>query len=198
MNRSARKPTPRTTPGSVPGNSENHRWPLARQAYRRPAAPGRSSVTRSGARDALQLAAGADRRRPLSRPVRRQRRVGLRSAVTWRARAVLVDREPRSPVTSTTRCDELDAGISGKVHVADALRYLQGVPEPFDVVFLDPPFASGVLAKVCERLANGWLRPARSSILESPADAGLPALPPNWVAARSKRAGQVGYHLLRT
>ena len=109
-----------------------------------------------------------------------------------------VDREPAVARHLNDTLRELDAGTHGKVHVADALRYLQGVPEPFDVVFLDPPFASGVLAKVCERLANGWLSAGAQVYVESPADAGLPALPPNWVVHRSNRAGKVGYHLLRT
>src|ERR1700691_3399091 len=33
----------------------------------------------------------------------------------------------------------------GEVERADALRYLEGAARPFDVVFLDPPFASPLL-----------------------------------------------------
>jgi 16S rRNA (guanine966-N2)-methyltransferase len=81
--------------------------------------------------------------------------------------------------------------------MSDALRFLSGAPTPFDIVFLDPPFASDALSQVCARLNEGWLRPAALVYLEAPADAGVPPLPSGWSLHRSKAAGQVGYHLLR-
>lgn len=79
----------------------------------------------------------------------------------------------------------------------DALAYLSGPARAFDIVFLDPPYASDVLTHVLPRLAAGWLAPEALVYLEAPADAGLPALPSGWSIHRSKSAGQVGYHLLR-
>jgi 16S rRNA (guanine966-N2)-methyltransferase len=84
------------------------------------------------------------------------------------------------------------------VHVSDALKYLNGPPCPFDVVFLDPPYASNLLQPVCDKLAAaGWLAAEAFVYLECPAHEPLPRLPVGWVVHRSKRAGQVGYHLLR-
>lgn len=85
----------------------------------------------------------------------------------------------------------------GVVHVADAMRFLDGQPQRFDIVFLDPPFASQLLEKALSKLTAGWLAPGGFVYLECPADKALPALPPGWSMHRSKRAGQVGYHLLR-
>ena len=80
----------------------------------------------------------------------------------------------------------------------DALRFLdRPAAERFDVVFLDPPFAADVLPEVLRKLACGWLAPNALIYVECPADAPLPALPQGWSAHRTKRAGQVGYHLLR-
>lgn len=85
----------------------------------------------------------------------------------------------------------------GAVHVADALRFLDRAPRPFDIVFLDPPYASDLLSAVCSRLAAGWLAPDAYIYLECAADRGLPGLPAHWSVHRTKQAGQVGYHLLR-
>jgi 16S rRNA (guanine966-N2)-methyltransferase len=84
----------------------------------------------------------------------------------------------------------------------DALAVAQGMArqdDTFNVIFLDPPYHHGWLAKVlplCERLlAPGGLVYAESEI---PLDADIP---PDWLAAwnvvRSDKAGMVFYHLLR-
>lgn len=86
-----------------------------------------------------------------------------------------------------------------RVVVADALEFLGRPAAAFDVVFLDPPYAADLLEPVCARLAGaGWLARDAHIYLERAAQAGLPVLPANWVMHRAKRAGQVGYHLLRT
>jgi 16S rRNA (guanine966-N2)-methyltransferase len=79
----------------------------------------------------------------------------------------------------------------------DAMTYLRGAPRPFDIVFLDPPYASNVLHEVLPQLTQGWLAPGALIYAEVAADSALPALPGGWSVHRSKRAGQVGYHLLR-
>lgn len=79
---------------------------------------------------------------------------------------------------------------------ADALRWLEGPPQLFDIAFLDPPFESGLLAEAVRRLdSGGWLAPGAFVYLETPAKAGAPALPAGWVLHRSGKAGAVGYHL---
>jgi 16S rRNA (guanine966-N2)-methyltransferase len=92
---------------------------------------------------------------------------------------------------------------AGSVEVvqADALDWLgRGSAEPFDIVFLDPPFRQNLLAPCCQRLdADGWLaRPAaiyleRESRLEDGAEP--PSLPAGWVIEKAKTAGQVTYAL---
>jgi 16S rRNA (guanine966-N2)-methyltransferase len=89
--------------------------------------------------------------------------------------------------------------VTASVRVREALQFLAGPPRVFDVVFLDPPYASGLLPPVCERLASrGWLASQALVYMECPADQPLPPLPAGWSVHRTKRAGQVGYHLLRS
>jgi 16S rRNA (guanine966-N2)-methyltransferase len=63
-------------------------------------------------------------------------------------------------------------------------------------VFLDPPFAAGLLGKVAERLEErGWLAQDALLYVESAAREGLPPFPGNWQLLKAKKAGEVGYHL---
>jgi 16S rRNA (guanine966-N2)-methyltransferase len=80
----------------------------------------------------------------------------------------------------------------------DALAFLREAPaEPFDVVFLDPPFREGLLAEALDRLAaRAWLASGASLYIECERSL-RPAPPPGWTLARSASAGQVGYHLAR-
>lgn len=77
----------------------------------------------------------------------------------------------------------------------DAVHYLESTQEQFDIVFLDPPYASDLLIRIFELLEKrSLLRPNARVYIEQRNDANL-ALPPTWDLLRSKRAGQVSYHL---
>src|SRR5262249_26467831 len=83
------------------------------------------------------------------------------------------------------------------VETEDASRFLGRAPRPFDLIFLDPPFASTLLATVLAKLPHGWLAPEAHIYVECPSDTPIPPLAAGWTVYRSKQAGQVGYHLLR-
>lgn len=122
--------------------------------------------------------------------------LGLEALSRGAAHVTFVDREPRVGRHLTATLQRLGSP-DAVVRVEDALRWLRHDPRPFDIVFLDPPFASDLLQEACTRLCAGWLAPLAYLYLETAADAGLPALPAGWTVHRSGRAGQVGYHLLR-
>lgn len=81
----------------------------------------------------------------------------------------------------------------------DAISWLRNIPaETFDVVFIDPPFDSDFLASTCELLeANHYLSEHACIYLEMNRKQDLPELPENWSVVREKKAGQVGYYLVR-
>jgi len=84
----------------------------------------------------------------------------------------------------------------GVVERADAETYLRAGGNGFDLVFLDPPFEARRLPVLLALIDAGRrLRPGGLVYLESPAADGVPSLPPGWSLHRSKRAGEVGYHL---
>jgi 16S rRNA (guanine966-N2)-methyltransferase len=83
-----------------------------------------------------------------------------------------------------------------RVERADALGFLAGSATPFDIVFVDPPFASLLIERACALLEErAWLAPGALIYVESPARAGVPGVPASWQMLRAKRAGEVGYHL---
>jgi 16S rRNA (guanine966-N2)-methyltransferase len=90
-------------------------------------------------------------------------------------------------------------GASGaQVEQGDAVRFLGGSAQPFDIVFLDPPFASDLLAGTARVLEDRlWLSTGALIYVETDARAALPALPESWTLAKAKQAGAVGYHLLK-
>lgn len=76
---------------------------------------------------------------------------------------------------------------------ADALEFVAACDRAFDVVFLDPPFASDLLAALRPALPR-LVRPGGLLYVES---AGAFALDPPWERYRSAVAGQVSYQLFR-
>jgi len=111
--------------------------------------------------------------------------------------AVLVDSHPAVIAELNRHLQTLKAR-GAKVVQADALAYLQGPPRPFDVVFLDPPFDSGLLSPCLALLAEqDWVAAPGWLYLEADRRTPLPPLPPAWQVLRHKEAGQVGYYLLK-
>lgn len=78
----------------------------------------------------------------------------------------------------------------------NALSYLKNVPEnPFDIVFIDPPFGLNLVAQSCELLEKyHWLAPYAKIYIETETNLTL-NLPENWQLLKSKIAGEVAYHL---
>jgi 16S rRNA (guanine966-N2)-methyltransferase len=69
-------------------------------------------------------------------------------------------------------------------------------PQPFDLVFLDPPFAAALLEPCCQLLEhNGWLQEHAQIYVEFDSQTHA-TLPKNWHPTHDKTAGQVRYQLL--
>jgi 16S rRNA (guanine966-N2)-methyltransferase len=85
----------------------------------------------------------------------------------------------------------------GQVATLDAQSYLRGAAEPFDLVFLDPPFALDLWTPLAQGLEQGgWLAPSAWIYVES-ARQMAPALPASWMPHREGTAGEVRYALYR-
>ena len=83
-----------------------------------------------------------------------------------------------------------------KIIQSDVFRYLAGDAEPFDVVFIDPPFAKALAVQTCQWLEErGWLSKQAKIYVEAEITLELKGIPENWQLLKSKVAGEVGYHL---
>ncbi|MBD3609293.1 MAG: 16S rRNA (guanine(966)-N(2))-methyltransferase RsmD [Gammaproteobacteria bacterium] len=84
-----------------------------------------------------------------------------------------------------------------RIQCADAVQYLQGEAEPYDIIFLDPPFRQGLLATCLESLISGrWLSEHALIYTEVEKELSPFPLPDGWQVRRHKQAGQVAYYLL--
>ena len=85
------------------------------------------------------------------------------------------------------------------IHQDDALEFLaRGAEQPFDIVFLDPPFAAAMLGELCRLLdERSLLRQGALVYLEEDRSTPAVELPAGWNRVRSKAAGNVRYSLAK-
>ena len=121
--------------------------------------------------------------------------LGLEALSRGAAHVTFVERDAVAARELRVRLAEWQA-VGARVESCDALRYLAGEPRPFDTVFLDPPFASELLASAAELLeARHWLSAGARMYVECAARQGLPPLPAGWRPLKAKQTGEVGYYL---
>jgi 16S rRNA (guanine966-N2)-methyltransferase len=123
--------------------------------------------------------------------------LGLEAASRGAREVVMVDDTPRVVRQLEANRDLL--GLSRvQVIKADALIWLEQNPHPFDLVFVDPPFAAGLLGEVCMKLeTRGWLTADALIYLEDDAGRDYGVLPANWQWYRQQQAGQVRFGLAK-
>lgn len=92
----------------------------------------------------------------------------------------------------------LDALEKGEVLTQSAISLVSVKPlKPFDLVFLDPPFGSDLLAQVMPLLQdNAWLAEGALIYVEQPSKQD-PQPSPNWEVYKEGKAGHSRYTLYR-
>ena len=109
---------------------------------------------------------------------------------------VFVEKSPVAARALRANARVLDAE-GAEIHQDDALEFLSKERQPpFDVVFLDPPFAAAMLGELC-RLLDEHALVRNGSLVYLEEDRATPAveLPENWSVLKSKTAGNVRYSL---
>jgi 16S rRNA (guanine966-N2)-methyltransferase len=124
--------------------------------------------------------------------------LGLEALSRGAAEVVFVETAPAAAQTLRTQLKRLGGEAKGRVLDMGAARFLRTPGEPFDLLFLDPPFGQDILPDCLAQLAGGnWLKDGALVYLENERSAGLPTLPAGWQVLKSKTAGEVGYHLVQ-
>ncbi|MDN6319683.1 MAG: 16S rRNA (guanine(966)-N(2))-methyltransferase RsmD [Marinobacter sp.] len=124
--------------------------------------------------------------------------LGLEALSRGATHATLVDNS--AALTTALRGNlRLLGAESGTVVCTSADTYLgQPVRQPFDIVFMDPPFRQGWLNTLFPLLgAQGWVKPGGWVYVEHESEIPAPPAPANWQLHRHKISGQVTYCLYR-
>ncbi len=125
--------------------------------------------------------------------------LGLEAASRGAAWVTLVERDPEIARALRANCALLGAGMAELIE-ADARAWLAGPPPPapYDIAFIDPPFAAAALDATLRALtAPGWLAERAWIYVETARDRAPPALPEGWCGHREMAAGAVRCRLFR-
>lgn len=125
--------------------------------------------------------------------------LGLEAASRGADWVTLVERDAQAAAALRANCALLGAAAVEVLEV-DALDWLARPPSapPYDIVFIDPPFADAVLEVALGVLmVPGWLAARAWVYLESARDRAPAALPPGWSQHREMHAGAVRCQLFR-
>jgi 16S rRNA (guanine966-N2)-methyltransferase len=120
--------------------------------------------------------------------------------------AVLVEQAPRAVAVIRANLEALDLGGVATVRRTKAEVYLRQGQRPagrapgegpFDLVFIDPPYAIpvGTLAGLLARLGQGALAPGATVVLETSSRAEPPPWPAPLRAEATRRYGDTALHL---
>jgi 16S rRNA (guanine966-N2)-methyltransferase len=120
------------------------------------------------------------------------------------ARAVLVERDHAAVTAIRRNLATTRLRGQARVQASTVATFLAGKPpaeRPFDLVFLDPPYAvtPGELARVLSGLAGtGWLAEDATVVVERPSGAGTAPAPEAWKATWERAYGDTLVTVLRT
>jgi 16S rRNA (guanine966-N2)-methyltransferase len=117
--------------------------------------------------------------------------LGFEALSRGAGRVVMVESSREAARSLMANAGELQAA-EAEIVAGDALAYLGRTTERFDVVFVDPPYASDLAARALAALP-AHLAPDARVYVES---AEPLEMPPPWRVVRRDRAGAVRYALL--
>lgn len=124
--------------------------------------------------------------------------LGIEALSRGAERAVFVDRRADAVklIRENLTLTRLTEGA--QVVCGDSMAYLGALREPFDLIFLDPPYEGDLLERAIAHIARfDILAPGGIMIAESPAEKTLPALAPPYRAVREYRYGKIKATLYR-
>ena len=123
--------------------------------------------------------------------------LGLEALSRYAASATLLELEKAVAQQLTQNLQTLKA-THAQVVQTNTLSWLAQPGEPYDIVFIDPPFRKGLLEQTLQLLEDHrWLADGALIYVESEVENGTPPVPVNWQLHREKIAGQVAYRLYR-
>ncbi|MEK6592053.1 MAG: 16S rRNA (guanine(966)-N(2))-methyltransferase RsmD [Pseudomonadota bacterium] len=118
--------------------------------------------------------------------------LGFEAASRGARRVTMVEHDGVAFKALQSNCARLGAGTV-ELHRADALEFLHGNRDCYDIIFLDPPFKADYWPRLLLLLPQ-HMAPGAVVYCESAAQ---PVLPAGWEVWKKGRAGQVIFQLLK-
>ena len=124
--------------------------------------------------------------------------LGLEALSRGAGDVVFVEKATRAARTLARNIETLDAE-GATVLQQDAEEFLEADgTAPFDLIFLDPPFAEDMLGELCRLIEErGLLVEGGLVYLEQDRAREIAVLPDNWHVLKNKTAGNVRYMLVQ-
>lgn len=126
--------------------------------------------------------------------------LGFEALSRGAARVILVERNAGA-CRALAENAKIFKAENAEVHHTSAwdwLRQTRQPPASIELVFLDPPFAGGLLAQACETLErSGLLAQSALIYLEAETEVRPQQLPGNWIMTKTGSASDVHYFLAR-
>lgn len=124
--------------------------------------------------------------------------LGIEALSRGAQRAVFVDKSREAEAAVRANLEKARLADRAELRRCDALGYLASASESFSLVFLDPPYESGLYDKaVSEITRRGLLVPGGIVAAEWDAPIGPPKAPPELEPVRDRRYGRVNITLFR-
>lgn len=121
--------------------------------------------------------------------------VGLEAASRGAAEVLLIDDDARALRLARANLEQFGAAERVRLAVRDATR-LGLASQLYDLVFLDPPYRSGLAAPALAALREGWLATGARIVVEVDAKETL-APAPGYVLEQERRYGAARFVFLR-
>lgn len=124
--------------------------------------------------------------------------LGFEAVSRGAASAVLLEKNPKVFKALIKNQQVIDTDNQLSITGCAALHYISTASEPFDIVFIDPPFATDELEKACYQLQkHALIAPEGLVYLEYASDRVLRYLPENWQQIKQAQRGGVNYTLYK-
>ncbi|WP_438971068.1 16S rRNA (guanine(966)-N(2))-methyltransferase RsmD [Methylophaga sp.] len=121
--------------------------------------------------------------------------LGLEAASRGASDVILVEADRQAWQQLKTNLTTLQANQCQLIH-GQAEQFLAAQAQPFDLVFIDPPYQLNLWTDIADLLTKKrLLRDGARIYLEYPSRQDLPQLPESWHLFKEKQAGDVKYCL---